>query len=183
MSATDYKGCVELYTEKFTLPKCNTFRKTKCTGEINYTNAKYVGEKSNEKEHGFGTLYFNDGNRYVGQFVDGDRTGQGTLYWADGDTYVGQWRNDKRHGQGTFYWADGAKYVGQFKNGLRHGQGTYFYKDGGSWSGEFKNGDKTENGSYTQSAQEKAFDNQLKLDLLREQRQQNDALMRSILGW
>ena len=23
MSATDYKGCVELYTEKFTLPKCN----------------------------------------------------------------------------------------------------------------------------------------------------------------
>ena len=67
MSASDYKGCVELYTEKFTLPKCNTFRKTKCTGEIKYTNATYVGEKSNEKEHGFGTLYWNNGNRYVGQ--------------------------------------------------------------------------------------------------------------------
>ena len=211
MSASDYKGCVELYTEKFTLPKCNTFRKTKCTGEIKYTNATYVGEKSNEKEHGFGTLYFNNGNRYVGQFVDGERTGQGTLYWADGDAYVGQWRNDKRHGQGTFYWADGDtyvgqfvdgertgqgtfvwgeaskwfgdRYVGQFKNGKRHGQGTYFYKSGSSWSGEWKDGDETENGSYTKSPEEKAFDNQLKLDLIRQQQQRSNDLFRSIMGW
>ncbi len=160
MSATDYKGCVELYTKKFTLPKCNTFRKTKCTGEIKYTNATYVGEKSNEKEHGFGTLYWNNGTRYVGQFVNGEMLGQG-----------------------TYIWASGARYVGQFKNGKKHGQGTYFYKDGSSWSGEWRNDEKTKNGSYTKSPEEKAFENQLKLDLIRQSQQRSNNFYRSIMGW
>ena len=189
MGAADYKGCVELNTEKLTLPDCNFFRKTKCTGEIKYTNGKYVGEKSNEKAHGFGTLYWSDGDRYVGQWVYGKRTGQGTFYWADGDIYVGQFVNGERTGQGTFIWGAASKwfgdrYVGQFKNGNRHGQGTYFYKSGASWSGEWKDGDKTENGSYTKSPEDKAFENQLKLDQMRQQQQIMDTyLYKSIMGW
>ena len=96
------KGCVELNNEIVTLPKCDSYRKNNCTGELRYTNAFYVGEISNGKEHGFGTMN-----------------------WAGGDKYVGQWVNGERDGQGTYYWATGAKYVGQFKNSKSHGQGTY----------------------------------------------------------
>ena len=90
--SADNKGCVELNTEIVTLPKCDSYRKNNCTGELRYTNAFYVGEISNGKEHGFGTMN-----------------------WAGGDKYVGQWVNGERDGQGTYYWANGAKYVGQFK--------------------------------------------------------------------
>jgi len=169
MSAADYKGCVELYTEKFTLPKCNSFRKTKCTGEIKYTNALYIGEKSNGKEHGFGTIYWNDGDKYVGQWLNGERTGQGTFFWASGGTYVGNFKNGERVGYGTYSWPSGDKYIGQFKNSKRHGQGTYFYAEGGSWSGEWREGNKTENGSYNKTPEEKAFQNQLILEMMRQQ--------------
>ena len=56
MGVADYKGCIELNTEIVTLPKCNSSRKYNCSGELRYTNAYYVGEISNGKEHGFGTM-------------------------------------------------------------------------------------------------------------------------------
>ena len=84
----------------------------------------------------------------------------------------------------TFYWSNGDRYLGQFKNGNRHGQGTYFYKSGASWSGEWKDGDQTENGSYSKSPEDKAFENQLKLDQMRQQQQIMDTyLYKSIMGW
>ena len=132
--AADYKGCLELNTEIVTLPKCNSSRKYNCTGELRYTNAYYVGEISNGKEHGFGTIT-----------------------WSSRDKYVGQWLNGKRDGQGTYYWHSGDKYVGQFKNSKRHGQGTYFYSGGGSWSGEWRWGEKTENGSYNKAPEEESY--------------------------
>ena len=39
----------------------------------------YVGEKTDDKLHGQGTLTFSDGRMYEGEFKDGERTGQGTL--------------------------------------------------------------------------------------------------------
>ena len=130
----DNKGCVELNTEIVTLHKCDSYSKNNCTGELRYTNAFYVGEISNGKEHGFGTMN-----------------------WAGGDKYVGQWVNGERDGQGTYYWANGAKYVGQFKNSKSHGQGTYINSGGDSWSGEWRLGKKTENGSYDKSSKGEAF--------------------------
>ena len=183
MNAADYKGCVELNTKKYSLPKCNFFLKTKCIGEIEFTNGKYLGEKSNEKAHGFGTFYWSDGDRYVGQWVYGKRSGRGTFYWAAGDIYDGQFKNGIRTGQGTYIWPSGNRYVGQFKDGDFHGQGTLFYKSGGSWSGEWRNDKKTENGSYTKSPEEKAFENQLILDMMRQQQQNSNDLYRSIMGW
>ena len=134
IDAADYKGYVELNPEIVTLPKCNSSRKYNCNGELRYTNAYYVGEISNGKEHGFGTMN-----------------------WSSRDKYVGQWLNGERDGQGTYYWANGDKYVGQFKNSKRHGQGTYFYSGGDSWSGEWRWGKKTENGSYNNPPEEEAF--------------------------
>ena len=134
MVSADFKGCIDLNNEIVTLPKCNSSRKYNCTGELRYTNAYYVGEILNGKEHGFGTIN-----------------------WASGNKYVGQWLNGEREGQGTFYWASGNKYVGQFKNSKRHGQGTYFNSEGGSWSGEWRWGKKTENGSYNKTPEEETF--------------------------
>ena len=134
MGGDDFKGCIDLNNEIVTLPKCNSSRKYNCTGELRYTNAYYVGEILNGKEHGFGTIN-----------------------WASGNKYVGQWLNGEREGQGTFYWASGNKYVGQFKNSKRHGQGTYFNSEGGSWSGEWRWGEKTENGSYNKTPEEETF--------------------------
>ena len=129
-----YKGCIELNTEIVTLPKCNSSIKKNCTGELRYTNAYYVGEILNGKEHGFGTMN-----------------------WANRDKYVGQWLNGEREGQGTYYWANGDKYDGQFKKSKRHGQGTYYYSGGNSWSGEWIWGEKTKNGSNNKPPKEEAF--------------------------
>ena len=129
-----YKGCIKLNTEIVTLPKCNSSLKENCTGELRYTNAYYVGEILNGREHGFGTIN-----------------------WASRAKYVGQWLNGEQEGQGTYYWANGDKYVGQFKNSKRHGQGTYFYSRGGSWSGEWRWGQRTENGSFSKSLEEEVF--------------------------
>ena len=134
VGSADNKGCVELNTEIVSLPKCDSYRKNNCTGELRYTNAFYVGEISNGKEHGFGTMN-----------------------WAGGDKYVGQWVNGERDGQGTYYWATGDKYVGQFKNSKRHGQGTLFYSGGDRWSGEWEWGKKTKNGSYEKPPEKEVF--------------------------
>ena len=160
--ATDHRVCVELNTEIVTLPKCSSYQKQNCTGELRYTNAYYVGEISNGKENGFGTMNWASGDKYVGQWINGEKEGQGTYYWASGNKYVGQWLNGKREGQGTFYWTGGSKYVGQFKNSKRHGQGTYFYSEGGSWTGEWRWGEMTKNGSYNQTSEEETFCQYLK---------------------
>ena len=84
---------------------------------------------------------------------------------------------------GTLYWTNGDRYVGDFLDGERTGQGTYTWASGSSWTGEFLNSERTENGSYNKSPEDKAFEKQSQLDLMRQQTQQNNALMRSILGW
>ena len=157
LGSAHYESCVELNIEIANLPRCNSSSTYNCTGELRYTNAYYVGEISNGKEHGFGTINWDSRDKYVGQWINGKREGQGTYYWAGGNKYVGQWLNDKREGQGTYYWSNGDKYVGQFKNSKKHGQGTYFYSRGGSWSGEWRWGEKTENGSYDKTNEEDAF--------------------------
>ena len=134
VGAADYKGCVELNTEIASLPKCDSYRKNNCTGELRYTNAYYVGEISNGKEHGFGTMN-----------------------WSNRDKYVGEWVNGEREGQGTYYWSNGDKYVGEFKNSKSHGQGTYSNSGGDSWTGEWRSGKKTENGSYNKPTKGETF--------------------------
>ena len=66
LDSADNKGCVELNTEIATLPKCDSYRKSNCTGELRYTNAFYVGDISNGKEHGFGTKNWANRDKYVG---------------------------------------------------------------------------------------------------------------------
>jgi S1-C subfamily serine protease len=67
---------------------------------------------------------------YEGELKNRKRDGYGTAYFENGDKYIGQYKDDKREGQGTYYHVNGNKYVGEFKDGQRNGKGTIFYADG-----------------------------------------------------
>ena len=75
---------------------------------------------------------------YVGDLSDGKRSGKGTVKYRNGDKYQGQFFQDKKHGQGTHTWRDGKKYVGEWKEGKRDGIGKMSYKDGTFFNGEWK---------------------------------------------
>ena len=102
VGSADNKGCVELNTEIVTLPKCDSYRKNNCTGELRYTNAFYVGEISNGKEHGFGTMNWAGGDKYVGQFKNSKSHGQGTYTNSGGDSWSGEWRLGKKTENGSY---------------------------------------------------------------------------------
>ncbi len=201
MKAADYKGCIELNTRKSSLPRCNFLLSDNCNGELNWSNGKYVGEISNSKRNGYGTMTWASGNKYVGEWKDGKMNGSGTytkpsgmkyvgqwkegdfhgrgaLLYPSGDKYVGQWRNDKEYGYGTYTWMSGNKYVGEWKDGKMNGSGTYFWSDGSSWTGQFLNNKRTDNGSYNYSREEKEAARKMQLEMIR---QTND-LMKSIYG-
>jgi stage V sporulation protein K len=47
----------------------------------------------NDKEHGKGISYYNEGDKYEGDWADGKITGAGTFYYKDGDKYEGEFLN------------------------------------------------------------------------------------------
>lgn len=40
---------------------------------------------------------------YEGSWANDKFHGNGTLYYEDGSYYIGSWNNDQRHGEGTLY--------------------------------------------------------------------------------
>ena len=69
------------------------------------TIVKYDGEWLDDKRHGQGSSYSDDGRlRYEGTWQMGKVNGQGTSYSEDGEMqYVGQFQDGKRHGNGKEY--------------------------------------------------------------------------------
>jgi len=117
------------------------------------TNTQQTGCISGDCQNGKGIFLYSTGDYYEGNFKDNKRHGQGTHFYNngrylhnsgdkyDGDKYVGEFKDDKRNGQGTFFYKDGSKYVGEFRDNKMHGQGTYFfYKNGTIQSGLWKDG-------------------------------------------
>ena len=103
-----------------------------------YNNGYYVGQIQSNTENGYGTYYWNDGERYEGEWVDSKITGYGTYYWNDGDRYEGEFVDGKRTGYGTFYWnSSGNRYEGEWENGERTGYGTYYRNDGDRYEGKW----------------------------------------------
>ena len=136
-----------------------------------YSNGTYKGYWKNGKEHGTGTMEWDDGDVYTGEWMNGERTngtykwpngdeytggfsnnklhGKGIKKWADGGVYDGDWVMDEEHGKGTYKWADGDVYTGDFLNNKRTGQGTYKYANGRSYVGGVLNGEFHGEGKYT----------------------------------
>ena len=117
---------------------------------IDYDNGYYIGDvDSNDERHGFGTYYWNDGDKYEGNWIHGERTGKGTYYYSDGDKYVGDFVDGYFHGKGTYYWTDGDRYEGDWLNGKRTGKGTYYFSNGNKYEGDWQDDNNATNVIYT----------------------------------
>ena len=114
---------------------------------IRYTNARYEGDVRNGKEHGRGTMTWNDGRRYEGQWRNGKEHGRGTKTWTNGDRYEGDFLDGKPAGRGTYTRANGDRYEGDFINGSITGQGIYTWANGDRHEGGFVNGKRSGRGT------------------------------------
>jgi hypothetical protein len=168
-------------TKKSDLPFCggiysykdNCYTTHKSENLIQYfpkrKNEIYIGEFKNNKMHGQGTYFYNNGDEYKGSWKDSLSNGQGIYTYQNGNKYKGDWKDGDWEGKGTFIWSDASMYKGTWKNGkiigigtitfskeclikncqlylgeykkeLRHGNGRLFFADGNKYIGEFKYG-------------------------------------------
>ena len=84
---------------------------------VKYSNGYYKGTLKSGTRHGFGTYYWNNGDRYEGNWKDGNYDGKGVFHYADGERFVGYWKDDKKHGEGTYYYKDGTSKKETWNNG------------------------------------------------------------------
>jgi hypothetical protein len=77
--------------------------------------------------------------RYEGELIDGKiLNGYGTFYFENGNKYIGQFKVNKMDGNGTLYLKNKDKYIGEFKNGKKNGKGIYVFSNGIKLEGEWK---------------------------------------------
>ena len=114
--------------------------------KIEYDNGYYVGDvDSNEQENGFGSFYWDNGDRYVGNWLHGKRHGTGKFTWPDGSCYDGEWKADERHGRGKYTFNDGSHHIGEFRNDKICGHGTRYNSDGSTFEGEWIDSENVKN--------------------------------------
>ena len=108
-------------------------------------NIKYIGEAQNNKPHGNGVFYYDNGIKaYEGEFIHGERDGNGTLYSKKTGKliYYGYWVKNDKYSTGKLYNEDGKKiYSGLFNKNVRDGFGTSYYPETGNlkYYGEWVN--------------------------------------------
>ncbi|HHT9126404.1 MAG TPA: MORN repeat-containing protein [Candidatus Brocadiia bacterium] len=90
--------------------------------QIKYHDGSYVGELSNDKRNGNGTMEYTNGDRYVGNWSDDKRYGNGTYTWVHGNKYIGGWNDGQMHGVGIVIYSNGEKYFVKCNNGEFIGQ-------------------------------------------------------------
>ena len=154
------------------LPACqgsDVSKWSNCLGTANYLHdEKYIGEWSNGKANGQGTMYFGGvtewrGDKYIGEFKDNLLHGKGTYFFLGnnkfkGDVYIGEYKHGKKSGYGTYLVGSpqykGDKYVGEMDDNTSNGQGTYYHladnaNKGDKYVGEHQDGKRTGQGTYS----------------------------------
>jgi hypothetical protein len=140
---------------------------------IIYPNQEvYEGEVLDEKRHGIGQMWYEDGSMYTGEWHCDTKLGYGVFRTEDGTIYEGEFDNDKVHGDGAFKWSDGSIFIGSSFFGERCGLGIYIsshrdiyqgyfdqnlfhkfgrllYSSGACYEGSFAQGKKHGFGTYT----------------------------------
>ena len=116
-------------------------------GILKNNDGKIIYEGNIDKKENFigiGKLYYdNDSNslRYEGDFENNKFHGIGCEYFQNGNNkYQGDWSNNKKHGQGTSYYESTGtmEYIGDWKYNEKHGNGTLFNENGEQvWVGSF----------------------------------------------
>ena len=113
-------------------------------------NLKYEGDWVNDRSEGKGKEYYeNGGLEYEGDWMSDNREGKGKQYYKNGDWYDGDWVNDKREGKGKYYYENSKlKYEGNWISDNREGEGKFYYENGDYYEGDFKKGNKEGKGKY-----------------------------------
>lgn len=62
------------------------------SGTLITEKSVYEGEMQNLSPHGYGTMYYNNGNIYRGNWAAGNKEGIGLKHNHDGSMYFGHWR-------------------------------------------------------------------------------------------
>jgi len=88
----------------------------------------YTGDWVDNRMHGLGIYYYDNGDKYEGEWNDSQRHGKGKLNYANGDVYEGEWLEDKRAGLGVLTLDNGDRYEGHWMDDLKEGPGRYFYR-------------------------------------------------------
>ena len=66
---------------------------------------KYIGNVSNHRYNGKGTVFYENGEKYIGEFKEGERHGQGTFYYVNEDIFVGKFEDGfQREGKFIHAW-------------------------------------------------------------------------------
>ncbi|KAJ3128644.1 hypothetical protein HK098_003851 [Nowakowskiella sp. JEL0407] len=99
----------------------------------------YAGGWKDDKKHGMGTYFFDDGSFYEGNWECDMREGWGKMFYTDGSVYEGEWHQEKRHGEGALLLANGDRYEGVWMEDKKEGPGRFIYKSKrqmyeGEWS-------------------------------------------------
>ncbi|XP_024863535.1 MORN repeat-containing protein 2 [Kryptolebias marmoratus] len=77
------------------------------------------------------------GTVYVGEWSEDKMQGRGTLQHPSGATYEGEFEDNMFHGKGTYTFPDSSVYRGQFKENRLEGDGAFTDALGLVWVGEF----------------------------------------------
>ncbi|KAJ1523797.1 MORN repeat-containing protein 3, partial [Nowakowskiella sp. JEL0078] len=118
--ASESRGLFPLVSREFASP--NKFVKDRELRKV------YAGGWHDDKRHGRGTMFYDDGNVYDGMWESGLRCGWGRLSYTDGSVYEGEWFREQRHGEGVLVFANGDRYEGTWMHDLKEGPGKFVYK-------------------------------------------------------
>ncbi len=98
-------------------------------------NFTYVGELVEHKCNGKGRISWKNGNSYEGEFKDGDRHGFGTLFFSDGNKWTGEWNMTKPwNGSGVFVYDNSTNTI-PIVDGKHNGYGKIERNTGASYEG------------------------------------------------
>lgn len=111
-------------------------------------NVEYEGNWEFGLYHGYGKLFYENGDSYEGDFVKGKFMGNCKYSWADGNVYEGDVVNNQFTGKGKFLYNDGTVYEGDVVNGQITGKGKLWDADGVYYEGEFIDGKTVGDGTF-----------------------------------
>jgi hypothetical protein len=66
----------------------------------NFDNSYYSGMWKQDKQHGHGEEYWQDGSKYEGEYYYGKKTGMGKFFWPDKSSYIGEFEDNMIEGKG-----------------------------------------------------------------------------------
>mmetsp|Transcript_4456 Transcript_4456/g.5165 ORF Transcript_4456/g.5165 Transcript_4456/m.5165 type:complete len:340 (-) Transcript_4456:30-1049(-) len=102
---------------------------------------QYTGEVNDGGiPHGYGILFFENGDKYEGSFLQGEMHGEYSIFGeSDGSLYFGGFSHNLRNGYGEYIMHTARRrYLGYFGYGRQHGKGTqYFFNGSLDYRGEW----------------------------------------------